>query len=348
MHNLFQDKTFRSLWAEYVAGKPSVLSMERTPNRWFFTEKQPMLKGMLSLRCLKTPTWYGWAEELVNGHTEQFLEFANSTDWHYASLYLMDSDANREFVQKIENEGFKVHPINEDTELWAEIPDGWENYVKGQSSSSRKILRNKIRRLENMDYHVRVYESDKDFEEFFGIFFEHHTAYWIEKQGFGPYEDARERTFFMNWCQDLRQKGQLRLLGFYVEGELATLGVNMVCEDALYFMVTVNTGAKQESGAGVLIQLNEMKEQCEKGIKRFYFGPGDYLHKRQASNIATKTRWVVIANPKSWIGKQVVSLRLKKQAQQEAAAKLVAEKQAAEKATSDKANAPKELAKADA
>lgn len=312
--HLFQDSNFRQLWAEYMAGRPSVLSMEKAANRWFYTEKQPMLKGLFSLRCLKTPGWYGWAEEFDQGCDQQFLQYAKSADWHYAILYLMDSPANTAFSEELTQEGYELHTLSEETELWAEMPEGWENYIKKQNSSQRKIIRNKMRRLENMDFEIRLYESDTEFNAFFDQFFKYHSIYWKEKQGYAPYEDDREKAFFLAWCQSLRAAGNLRLLGFYLEGELVTLAVNMICDDALYFMVTANTGAKQESGAGVLIQLHEMKVMAEQGIKRFYFGPGDYLHKRQASNVATPTRWVLIANPRSWVGRQAVAFRMKKQA----------------------------------
>ncbi len=297
-HHPYQLQSFYDCWWQYLAPKFNILDAQNN----LAIHRRTVLKGV-RLNELRYAGWNNaWFQDFDQQCYEQFMAMQDNKNWDYFALTWPESRRNIQLLKQLTATGLEIIETPTSTAYWIDLHNGFEAYLDKLSSTKRKDIRRKLKKAEPLHPEMRRFSGAEGIQQFFSIFFKHHLHYWKQKAGHSYFSDARERAFIAAWAEALDQEGYLLLEGFYLNNTLTNLTMNILMDNTLYSLITINTGAYPELAPGLLSLYYRASRAQDYNILQINMGDGEHGYK---PGIATRTdayHSLLFANPKSLAG----------------------------------------------
>lgn len=292
----FEAKAFLDSWWENLAGKFPVYAREGQ----MVGVKRPVLKGLYNLKSLRIAGWNNYYyQDLTETRFEEFLTLSRTVPWDYFEMYWNTAYTDEKNFEIFRHFGYE--PVQQPAmpSPIIDINQGWEAYWQGRSAKYRRDLNKKMTTLAPLNPSLVYYNEPDAIDTFFERFFPLHWRYWDEKTGQSFYHDPREQTFIKAWCHRLAEAGQLELTGLSLGGEIANLGLNIVFNQTMYCILTMNTGVHLDCHPGLVSMHLTVQDACAKGLEKIDIGPGETHYKRKIATDFEECKTLLVFNPKS-------------------------------------------------
>lgn len=263
--------------------------------------RKKLAKGLIQLREARVTGWNSaWDQVLSNDRLE---ELKRTSNWDYFKITLSENNHSPVLVDQLRATRYKVLELPAPCQYSVDLGQGIDGYLKGLSHNSRKSLKKKTRRGQELQPKLEDVVRAEDIDAFFEELFGHHIQYWDGKVGSSYFNKPAERQFIVNWAKALYQDGELVLDRLLMNQETVNLSMGIQTGQSFYWLLTVNTGLYLDYAPGI-IGLYLRLEQCAKqGITLFHMGPGDYFYKIQSANRTTTCLDLIVINPDSLKGR---------------------------------------------
>jgi hypothetical protein len=296
----FEDSLFFEAWWATLACKFPIIEHH---GQWVKLRK-PILKGLYQLKALRLAGWNNYYyQHFTEERFEEFLSTSRKNNWDYMELAW-----NREYTDPSVFEILKYYGYSPFHVLTmpcpvVDIQFGWDAYWQGKSKNYRRDLTKKLNDVSHLSPNLVFFEGMTGIEEFFDRFFPLHWQYWQQKIGMSYFEDPREQAFIKQWATLLSDAGRLQLTGLEMGGQLVNLCMNVICDNSLYCILTMNTGLYPALHPGLINMHLTIEEACRLGLKKVDIGPGDSHYKKKLSTHLESCLVMLCPNPKSMAGR---------------------------------------------
>jgi CelD/BcsL family acetyltransferase involved in cellulose biosynthesis len=165
-----------------------------------------------------------------------------------------------------------------------DLPGSFDEYLAQRTSTARKGLKQKLRRLRRVHGRVAPVEGGSRQRALLD-FVDLHRARARAKGLYHPEVD--ERLAALLAAVDNSQVVALRLFELVIDGVRAGVTVRVDCGSTAYFY---NAGIDPSRGwvsPGLLLELGSIADAIERGLARFDLGPGYYRYKTDLGGIAS-------------------------------------------------------------
>ncbi len=165
-----------------------------------------------------------------------------------------------------------------------DLPDSFEEYLAERSPTTRKGLKQKLRRAERAGARVVEVEADGRAGAL-GRWLALHGARAAAKgERHRGMEGPLDRLLL-----DLGPQGPVRLRVFELRVDGGTVGVSVRLDegDTGYFYNSGFNPVYGDISPGVILELGSVRQAIEQGLRHFDLGPGDYRYKRDLGGDAT-------------------------------------------------------------
>jgi len=266
--------------------------------------RKKLAKGLITLREARVAGWNNaWNQDLTADRVEALEELEHTSRWDYFRLIWNEGRESRQALDKLDEKGFLWMQKPAPTEYWIDLSEGFEGYLMSLSANGRKSLRKKARRSQDFNPQLVFCYTDEEIDAFFEEFFPHHWAYWDEKSSGSYFHAPEEREFIINWAKALNRNGQLLLDRLVMNGETVNMSMAIRAGDAVYWLLTLNTGKLLEATPGMVGLYMRLELLAAQGVKSFHMGSGDYFYKVQCANRQDTCHEVIVCNPRSLKGR---------------------------------------------
>lgn len=295
----FESESFYETWWETLAPKFQPIRREGQ----VVLVNKPIFKGRLALKTLRIT---GWNNHYYQGFSDERLEefrfISRKTAWDYFEFYgnsayvtpnIQDLFAARGLIP-LEYPAMATQVID--------ISQGWNAYWEAQGSKYRRDLSKKLGNATHLNPQLVFYTGSVGIEAFFSQFFHRHLAYWAKHGGGSYFQDPREQDFIKRWAAKLDASGQLMLTGLLMGGEVVNLGMNIICNNNLYGLLTINTGKHTEMHPGLINMHLTLQHAAQLGLDKMDIGPGDTDYKKKLATHQETGFKLLVINPKSVAG----------------------------------------------
>lgn len=313
---------FMANWWRHLAPK---FNIRQSHGDWVLLH-QEKVKGLITFKELRLTGWnYGWSQELTKKKLADFKTITQQTKWDYAALLCAESKDIQAVEQSFRDLGLPTLVQPHTAYAMVDLSQGFETYLKGLSANDRRNFRTKLKKAAklNPQFIDLPSNSPENVDDFFQRFFPPHIAYWDQKTGHSYLNDPRERDFILSWAKTLQQSGNLLLQALHYNGEEATLNMNIVVDNTLYWPLVINTGRYNDYFPGIVNLYLMFELAAQRGIQTINLAPGAYQYKKQAASYLDPIHKLMVFNPASLTGRAYHQyLKQKVQAAQSQAAKV--------------------------
>jgi hypothetical protein len=265
--------------------------------------RKPILKGLIKLREARVAGWNNaWNQDLTENRVNALEELAHTSGWDYFRMIWSDARESRQAIELLNEKGFFWMQKAAPTQYWIDLSQGFDAYLSSLSANGRKGLRKKARLSLPFNPKLVACHTDAEIDAFFEEFFPHHFAYWDEKAGGSYFHDVEEQQFILNWAKALNQAGELILDRLVMNGETVNMSMAIRTGDAVYWLLTLNTGQLLEATPGMVGLYMRLEHLATQGVNSFHMGSGDYFYKVQCANRQEACHELIVCNPRSLKG----------------------------------------------
>ncbi|WP_303672554.1 GNAT family N-acetyltransferase [Vampirovibrio chlorellavorus] len=303
IHHPYQLQSFFECWWQYLSPKFDIVDVHHN----LAIHRREMCKGV-ALKELRYAGWNNaWSQDFDQRCYEQFASLQPQSQWDYLALTWPESRRAFQRFELLTELGLEIFQKPSSTAYWVDLHHGFDAYLSQLSAAKRKDIRRKLKKSEALHPELRRFSGIDGIQQFFSLFFKHHLAYWTQKAGHSYFSDLRERDFIVAWAQALEEQGALLLEGFYLNGTLTNLTMNILMGHTLYSVMTINTGEYQEFAPGLLSLYHRMARATEYNILQINLGDGEHGYKAGIANRTDPYYSLLLANPKSIRGQAYVN-----------------------------------------
>ena len=325
----YESEAFHQCWWTNLAPKFDIPFKGKD----LLIHRKTMAKGLLRLHEARIAGWNNaWNQELTTERVSELEQLSQTSSWDYFKVVFSEEQRPEAALSLLRRKGYPMLEVDAPVQYSVDMQDGFDGYLKGLSHNSRKSLKKKTRRGQELNPQLVPVHDAEGIDGFFAELFLHHIAYWDEKAGGSYFNDAEERHFIVNWAKALHQSGQLVLERLLLNGETANLSMGIRVGEHFYWLLTINTGLHSEYVPGIISLYMRLEQLAAQGVTRFHMGAGDYFYKVQAANRKQTCRELLVANPKSLKGQLLLHWRTR---QVEKARKLAEQQPSSESTGSD-------------
>lgn len=295
----FEDQQFFDAWWETLAAKFPIIGHQ---GQWVRLRK-PIFKGLYHLKALRLAGWNNYYyQHFTEDRFEEFLSISRKNNWDYLELVWNREYTDPSVFDILNFYGYSPSHLPTMPCPVIDIQSGWNVYWQGKSKGYRRDLTKKLSDVSHLSPRLVFFEGISGIDEFFERFFPLHRQYWQQKTGASYFEDSRERAFIKHWATLLLASGRLQLTGLEMGGQLANLCMNIIFENTLYCILTMNTGLYPALHPGLINMHLTIEEACRLGLKKVDIGPGDSHYKKKLSTHIEPCFTMLLPNPKSIAG----------------------------------------------
>jgi len=295
----FECASFFETWWETLAPK---FQPTRREGQMALVEK-PVFKGRFRLKTIRVAGWNnGYYQGFCENRLREFLSLSRSSAWDY-----FDFKGNSRYVTPRIQDLFisrGLIPLEfaaEPTHV-IDIRNGWNTYWENQGPKYRRDLNKKLRDAAHLNPQLVFYTGSVGIEAFFGQFFHRHLSYWAKIGGGSYFQDPREQAFIKRWAARLEESGQLMLTGLLMGGEIVNLGMNIICNNNLYGLLTINTGLHAAYHPGLINMHLTLQHASAMGLEKMDIGPGTTNYKKKLATHQEDGYKLLVINPRSVAG----------------------------------------------
>jgi hypothetical protein len=299
----YQLQSFYDCWWQYLSPKFDIVEAKDN----LAIHRRRVCKGF-SLKVLRHAGWNNaWFQDFDRRCFEQFVAMQSHAQWDYFALTWPKSRQSLQQFQPLTEMGFKIIQKPYSTAYWIDLHQGFDAYLSQLSAAKRKDIRRKLKKSEALNPELRRFSGADGIQRFFSLFFKYHLDYWTQKVGHSYFSDPNERNFILAWAEALEKEGALLLEGFYLNGTLTNLTMNILMGHTLYSVITINTGAYPEFAPGLLSLYHRMARAEEYNIRQINMGDGEHGYKAGIANRTDPYYSLLFANPRSIRGQAYVN-----------------------------------------
>jgi hypothetical protein len=305
----FESSLFYSTWWETLAAKFPIEAYQGQCVKL----KKRVFKGMYHLHSFRIAGWNNfYYQNFTEERFEEFLSLRGQGAWDYMELAWNTAYTDASAFKALNYYGYE--PVHLPTMPCPviDIQDGWNVFWQSKSSHYRRDLTKQLNNAASLNPELVFFEGPKGLDDFFELFFPLHWAYWEQKTGQSYFRDPLEQEFICMWAAKLRAAGQLQLTGLIMGGELVNLGMNILFDDVLYCILTINTGLYLEYHPGLLSMHYLIDDACKRGMKKIDLGPGESHYKKKLATYLEPCFNMLVANPKSPAGQLYCRWRVRR------------------------------------
>lgn len=295
----FESASFYKTWWETLASKFQPLECEGQ----LVLVKKPILKGHFDLKTIRIAGWNNHYYQSFNEERlEEFWALSRKTHWDYFEFFGNTAYVTPQVQDLFTARGLMPLALPAMPTAVIDISKGWDAYWADQGSKYRRDVSKKIRTAAYLDPELRFYTGTAGIETFFNQFFELHLAHWA-KNGEGSYfQDSREQAFIKRWANQLDAEGNLLLTSLLMGGEVVNMGMNIICNNNLYGLLTINTGSYADHHPGLINMHLTLQQACQMGLEKMDIGPGESHYKKKLATHHEAGFKMLVINPKSVAG----------------------------------------------
>jgi hypothetical protein len=309
----FESSLFYSSWWETLAAKFPILHHEGQ----FIKLKKKIFKGFWGLNSLRIAGWNNfYYQNFTEARLDEFLILRNQGGWDYLELVWNTAYTDASAFEVLKFYGYTPMHLPTMPCPVIDIQDGWDVFWQSKSSHYRRDLSKKLKTTAPLEPTLIFFEEPAGMDEFFERFFPLHWEYWEQKTGYSYFREPLEQEFIRLWAEKLRQAGQLQLTGLLMGGELVNLGMNIIFDETLYCILTMNTGLYQDQHPGLVSMHRLIEDACKRGLQKIDLGPGESHYKKKLATEMETCFTMLLANPKSIAGKLYCDWRVRHSATQ--------------------------------
>ncbi len=177
------------------------------------------------------------------------------------------------------------------------LPNDWETFVRGRSSSAkrRKLARLKRLYVDTGRAVLRRAKTKDEIERCFGDLVELHQRRWAKKRETGCFADPRFTTFLDHAIQRFHAANQLYLAHLQIDGRLAAATCGLVVDRSCSIYQCGMDPDQAEHQPGWLLNLLLLGDLIERGFQCCDYLRGDERYKRDLEAIPRRQRHLHVA-----------------------------------------------------
>jgi hypothetical protein len=296
----YETAAFHQCWWEFLAPKFDI----PVKHGDLLIYRKPALKGMIKLREARISGWNNaWNQDLTPSRVDELIELAHTSRWDYFRMTWSEARKDRQAFEQLRDAGYPILQLPAPVQYSVDLSEGLEGYLKGLSHNSRKSLKKKTRRGQDLNPQLVPCTDAAEIDRFFAELFVHHISYWDEKAGHSYFNDAEERNFIVNWAKALHRSGNLVLDRLIMDSQTVNLSMGIRAGQSFYWLLTINTGLFSDYAPGIIGLYLRLEQFAAQGVTQFHMGAGDYFYKIQSANQKTPCQELLVCNPNSLKGR---------------------------------------------
>lgn len=301
----FEESAFYQSWEATLAPK---FPIRGRLGPWCVTPKK-LAKGLVHLKELRVPGWNGaWSDGVSPEHLDTLVSSAQTGGWDVARMTQWASPQLDRTLATLRHGGFQVAVLPEQSDYRMDLSGGWEGYLAQRGGHARRKILKRFREVAPLSPELRILDPQNDLDAFLDRLIPAHIAYWKDKPGGAYMEDPREQAFLRTWMHRLAKLNQIELDELVLEGQVANYSICLRHGGLKYALMTASTGVGEAHFPGVLGLYLRIERAAREGQPWFLVGPGTHPYKVQAATHAVPRQSLVVAHPKSLVGRGFVKL----------------------------------------
>jgi hypothetical protein len=190
--------------------------------------------------------------------------------------------------------GFTVRRTPLDTCPWIELPDSWDTYLAGLSSSRRQAIRRRERKLgREHTLIVTDYAPDR-MDEGWRHLRSLHSARW---GGPGALGNPQLDRLLRHFADGLAARGELWLTTLDLDAEPVAAWLGFTSGDTVYFYQSGRDPARESESVGGVLMAAMIRRAIERGYRRFDLLRGDDAYKKDWGAVQRTIDEVLVFRP---------------------------------------------------
>lgn len=173
------------------------------------------------------------------------------------------------FCQAAQNAGCWMHRRDEITTCIADLSEGWDHYVAGRSSATRKGIRANQRKIARQDVKVRIYDqvSESGLDDVSSI----SRRSWKAKGGTDIGSDEQHRRYIEKLFEIFAPDGHFVIFVLYLDGLAVSSSLEIVLDQTCYALISDYDDTYAKAGVGRYITEESIRLNQERGVKSLDF-----------------------------------------------------------------------------
>jgi hypothetical protein len=194
-------------------------------------------------------------------------------------------------TEALARRGFIVRRTPLDTCPWIDLPESWDAYLAGLSSSRRQTIRRRERKLEREHtLTVTDYAADR-LDEGLDRLRSLHAARW---EGPGALGNPRLDRLIRRFSAGLAARGELWLTTLDLDDKPVAAWHGFAHGDTVYFYQSGRDPAHESESVGAVLMAAMIRRAIERGYRRFDLLRGDDAYKKDWGAVKRPIHEVVV------------------------------------------------------